>query len=98
MDDDFSLEDQSIRCPMWVDNIPEKDRDTFLSGYEFCMVIKFLRTFDVEMNLVVHKQNVTMLKAALIRYRRIGTITPVNPNHDTEGKWVRLKVEKRSQG
>jgi hypothetical protein len=85
--------------PFWIDTVAYNDRDRamFTAGYEFCQVVDLLENTSGPMTVCrpIHKENESRIRMAAGKLGRRVTITPCEPEHDPDGTWSYLEVERR---
>lgn len=86
MPEDFSLE-----CPFWIDTdgYTDRDREMFVAGYEFSLIVRKLCEDDAPFTQPIHRENESRIRMACAKFERKCDIEACD---DRDGTWSFLKV------
>jgi hypothetical protein len=88
-----------IICPFWIDTdaYTDRDRDMFVAGVEFQMVLEAIRNHDGPTARPIHKENESRIRMACGRFGRVCAIAPCPEASDPQGIWSFLEIQERTE-
>lgn len=87
-----------LALSFWIDTpaYSDRDRQMFVAGYEFCRIAEFLENDPNPFVMAMSRENESRVRMAAGKFGRKVLIEACAPEHDPDGTWNTLTVERRS--
>ena len=91
-DDDTNEFSLILSFSIDTDGYSDRDREMFVSGYEFAEIAAHLERSRAGIDRPIHRENESRIRIACGRFKRACAITPTDEEIDQDGTWSRLEV------
>lgn len=86
-------------CSFFIDTpgYTPRDRQMFVAGYEFAIVLNHIRHRRTRMIRTIHRENESRVRLAAAQFNRTCTIRPCEEHHDPDGTWSYLTIDPKPE-